>query len=173
MRTPIPKRSSEIIARNETSTCLLEIAVAYKVQDALNQSHMAGELMSEQEALMEKLERFEALPEVWLQNELLEQTRDYLTRGRRFGRLRLDRLNEEWAKAFRQFVTQRTGPHLRDMDDAGAELRFRGEEFPTYLVTSEVEQLRTAVQRVGPVSPSAEFVRKIDEFIRHMNKPKH
>ena len=134
---------------------------------------MAVELMSEQKTLMEEFERFEALPEMWIQNELLEQTRDYLTRGRHFERLRLDRLNEEWAKAFRQFVTQRIGPHLRDMDDAGAELRLRGEEFPTYLVTAEVEQLRAAVQRIGPFFPSAEFDRKVDEFIRDLGKPKH
>jgi hypothetical protein len=135
---------------------------------------MAAELMTEQKALMEKLaERFEALPEAWLQNELLEQTRDYLTRGRRFERLRIDQLNEEWAKAFRQFVRRQIGPYVRDMDDAGAELRLRGEEFPTHLVTAEVEQLRAAIQRVGPISPSAEFNRKTDEFIRDMNKPKH
>jgi hypothetical protein len=66
---------------------------------------VAAELMTEQKAYMEKLaERFEALPEAWLQNELLEQTRDYVTRGRRFEGLRIDQLNEEWAKAFRQFV---------------------------------------------------------------------
>jgi uncharacterized protein (DUF2164 family) len=130
--------------------------------------------MTEQKALMEKLaERFEALPEIWIQNELLEQTRDYLTRGRRFERLRLDQLNKVWAEAFRQFVRRKIGPHLRDMDDAGAEIRLRGEEFPTDLVTLEVEQLRAAIQRVGPIFPSAEFDRKIDEFIRNMNKPKH
>jgi len=130
--------------------------------------------MTEQKAFIEKLaEHFEALPDVWLQNELLEQTRDYLTRGRRFERLKLDRLNKLWAEAFRQFVRRKTGPHLRDMDDAGAELRLRGEEFPTDLVTSEVEQLRAAIQRVGPIFPSAEFDRKIDNFIRDMNKPKH
>jgi hypothetical protein len=135
---------------------------------------MAVDLMSEQKALMEKMaERFEALPEAWVQNELLEQTRDYLTRGRRFERLRLDQLNVEWAKAFRQFVRQRIGPHLRNMDDAGAELRLRGEEFPTYLVMLEVEQLRAAVQRIGPISPTAEFDRKINEFIKDMDKPKH
>jgi hypothetical protein len=135
---------------------------------------MAAELMTEQKAFMEKLaERFEALPEAWLQNELLEQTRVYLTRGRRFERLRTDQLNEEWAKAFRQFVRRQIGPYVRDMDDAGAELRLRGEEFPTHLVTLEVEQLKAAIQRVGPISPSAEFDRKIDEFIRDMNKPKH
>jgi hypothetical protein len=136
---------------------------------------VATKLMTEQNASMENLaKRFEAFPEAWIQNELLEQTRDYLTRGRRFERLRLDPLNEIWAKAFRQFVRRQIGPHLRDMDDAGAELRFRGEEFPTYLVTSEVEQLRAAMQRIGPTSsPSAEFDRKINKFIRDMNKPKH
>ena len=135
---------------------------------------MAAEPMTEQKALMEKLaERFEALPEVWLQNELLEQTRDYLTRGRRFGRLRLDQLNKVWTEAFRQFVRRKIGLHIRDMDDAGAELRLRGKEFPTDLVTSEVEQLRAAIQRVGPIFPSAEFERKIDEFFRDLNKPKH
>ena len=134
---------------------------------------MAAKPMTEHEALMEKLERFEALPEVWIQNELLEQTRDYLTRSRRFEMLRLDQLNEEWAKAFRQFVVQQIGPHLRDLDDAGAELRLRGEVFPTHLVAREVEQLRTSVKRVGSVSPSAEFVRKINEFIRDAIKPKH
>jgi hypothetical protein len=134
---------------------------------------MAVELMSEQKTLMEEFERFEALPEVWVQNELLEQTRDYLTRGRRFERLRLDWLNEEWAEAFRRFVAQRIGPHLRDLDDSGAELRLRGEEFPTHLVTAEVEQLRVAVQRIGTFFPSAEFDRKVDEFIRDLGKPKH
>jgi hypothetical protein len=135
---------------------------------------MAVDLMSEQKALMEKMaERFEALPEAWVQNELLEQTRDYLTRGRRFERLRLDQVNVEWAKAFRQFVRERIGPHLRNMDDAGAELRLRGEEFPTHLVMLEVEQLRAAVQRVGPISPTAEFDQKINELINDMGKPKH
>jgi hypothetical protein len=135
---------------------------------------MAAELMSEQKVLMENLaEQYEALPELCLQNKLLEPTRDYLTRGRRFERPRLDRLNEDWAKAFRQSVRRRIGRHLRDMDNAGAELRLRGEEFPTYLIALEVEQLRAAVQRVGPISPSVEFDRKIDEFIRDRNKPKH
>ena len=71
---------------------------------------MAAGPMTDQKAVMEKLaEQFEALPEVWLQNELLEQTRDYLTRGRRFERLRLDQLNKVWAEAFRQFVRRKIG----------------------------------------------------------------
>ena len=129
--------------------------------------------MTEQTPTEKLAAGIEALTEVWLQNELLEQTRDYLTRGRRFERLGINQLNEEWARAFRQFVRWQIGPYVRDMDDAGAELRLRGEEFPTHLVTSEVEKLRTAIQRVGPISPSAGFNRKFDEFIRDLSKPKH
>ena len=49
-------------------------------------------------------ERLQALPDVWVHNELFEQTTDYLIRGRRFEKLRIDWLNHEWAKAFRLFV---------------------------------------------------------------------
>jgi hypothetical protein len=119
--------------------------------------------MRKQNALTNELTKyFVGLPDGWIQNELFEQTSNYLTRGRRFERLRIDQLNEEWAKAFRQFVRWRVGPHVRDMDDAGAELRLRGNEFPTYLVGSEVERLRTSIWSICPISPSAEFDRTID-----------
>lgn len=103
------------------------------------------------------LNRFKSLSEAWVQNELFEQTRDYVTRGRRFERLGIHQVNEEWAKAFRQFVTLRALPDLRDMDDAGAEIRLRGVEFPTHLVSSEVEQLRAAIRRIGAIVPLAKF----------------
>jgi hypothetical protein len=130
--------------------------------------------MSNQDVLTNALAKhFVGLPEGWLQNELFEQTRSYLTRGRRFERLRINQLNEEWAKAFRQFVRWRVGSHVRDMDDAGAELRLRGDEFPNYLVGSEVERLRTSIWRNCRISPSAEFNRTIDESIWGLEKPKN
>jgi hypothetical protein len=119
------------------------------------------------------LSQFEVLPDVWVQNELLEQTRDYLGRGRRFHRLEIDDLNEKWAAAFRQFVTKQNGPHARDMDDAGAELRLRGAEFPTHLVVPEVEQLRYAIQRLDVTTPTIEFKQRLAEFISEMNRPKN
>jgi hypothetical protein len=130
--------------------------------------------MDKQSALANDLDKhFVGLPEGWLQNELFEQTKDYLTRGRRFEGLRILQLNEEWAKAFRQFVRWRVGAHVRDMDDAGAELRLRGDEFPTYLVESEVKKLRTSIWSNCRISPSAEFNRTIDEFIWDLEKPKN
>jgi hypothetical protein len=107
-------------------------------------SHLAAKMMIAQKPLPGKLaNRFEALPEAWLQNELFEQASDYLARGRRFETLNLDQLNEAWAIAFRQFVGWQLGPGVHDLDDAGAELRLRGAEFPTHLVMWEVEQLRS------------------------------
>jgi hypothetical protein len=105
--------------------------------------------------------RFESPPEAWVQNQLFEQTSDYVTRGRRFEGLGIDQLNEEWAKAFCQFVTVHAGLHLRDMDDAGAELRLRGAEFPVHLVSSEAEQLRAAIRRIGAIVPPAKFVHDV------------
>jgi hypothetical protein len=131
---------------------------------------MATKQMTKQKALTEKLTvRFDALPEAWIQNELFEQTKDYLTRGRRFERLRVDQLNEEWAKAFRQFVKRQAGPHGRDLDDAGAELRLRSTEFPTYLVMQEVEMLKSFIRHIGSVAPSAEFLRKLDEIVSNLS----
>jgi len=110
--------------------------------------------MSNAKSFTENLaERFEALPEAWIQNELFEQTTDYLMRGRRFEMLTADQLTEEWANAFRHFVRQPIGPHGRDLDDAGAELRLRGAEFPTHLVTQEVNRLKAFLTDIGAMTP--------------------
>lgn len=109
------------------------------------------------------VERFNALPDVWFENELFEQTRDYLTRGRRFETVTDDVLNEKWAHSFRQFVRLHVGHHIREMADAGAELRLRGAGFPTHLVPSEVEQLQAAIRCFDPVAVPGEYNRKLDE----------
>jgi hypothetical protein len=133
---------------------------------------VAVEPMTKQMALREKLaERFDALPPAWFENELFEQTRDYLTRGRRFEKMRSDQIDQEWAKAFRQYVRLHVGPHVCNMADAWAELRLRGAELPTHLVTSEMEQLQGTIKWIGPIAPSAEFDRNFDEFIKNINEP--
>jgi hypothetical protein len=133
---------------------------------------MTTELITKQIALRKKVaERFETLPEVWFKNELFEQTRDYLARGRRFEGMRGDQINEEWANSFRQYVRLHVGPHVRNMADAWAELRLRGTELPTHLVKLEMEKLQAAINWIGPVAPSAEFERKLDEFIEDLTEP--
>ena|SRR5579872_920629 len=114
--------------------------------------------MVKPKSLMEKvITRYEALPDSWFQNELFEQTKDYLARGRRHETMKVDRLNEEWADAFRQFVKLPVGPCIQGMADAGAELRLRGYGFPTHLVPQEVAQLQTSIRCAVPLAPSADF----------------
>jgi hypothetical protein len=130
--------------------------------------------MSKPSAVIKVLpERFCGLSEIWLQNELFEQAKNYLMHGRRYQSLPFDQLNEEWAKAFRQFVRSQTGPHIRDMDDAGAELRLRGNEFPAHLVRTEVETLRAVVKGIRHMPLTTEFGRKIEEFIMDHNSKRN
>lgn len=127
---------------------------------------MSTELTVDQKILREELsEHFEAMPDGWFQNELFEQTRDYLTRGRRFERMRGNELNEEWVKLFRRYVRLHIGPHVCDMADLWAELRLRGAELPTHLVTLEMEQLRTTIIWTCAVPPSTDLDRASSKFI--------
>lgn len=111
--------------------------------------------------------RVASFTDACVQNELFEQTSDYLARGRRFENFDVDQLNEEWAKAFRQFVILHAGPHLRDMDDAGAELRLRGVGLPTHLVSSEVEHLRATVELISATVLSAKFAHDVHSHLEH------
>lgn len=74
----------------------------------------------------------------FLENEELEQTKDYLQRGRRFAGLDLESLKSAWVEAFRAFVADSDGEAgvVRHYD-LEAEFRLRGEEKPTELVEAE------------------------------------
>jgi hypothetical protein len=128
--------------------------------------------MTEQKVLKEKIERrFEALSDTWFQNELMEQTKHYLSRGRRFELLAADQLNQEWATAFRRYVRFRVGLHVLNMADAWAELRLRVAELPTHYVTSELEQLQYDIIWIDPAVPALEFDRRLDTYIQELSRP--
>src|ERR1700690_734453 len=81
----------------------------------------SSRLMTEQKVLKEKIERrFEALSDTWFQNELMEPTKHYLSRGRRFELLAAAQLNQEGATAFRRYVRFRVGLYVLNMADAWA-----------------------------------------------------
>ena len=129
--------------------------------------------MTDQKAMMEKLaEQFDALPEIWLQNELLEQTRDYLTRGRRFGGLKLDQLNKVWSEAFRHFVRRNIRPHFATwMTQERSFVSAARNSLLTWLHRKWSNWGRYSARRSN--FPIGRIKRKIDEFSRDMNKPKH
>ena len=49
-----------------------------------------------------------AIIHAFLQNKSMEQTRDYLSRGRRFAQLDLGQLNQYWVIAVRSWLARKT-----------------------------------------------------------------
>jgi len=48
-----------------------------------------------------------AIIDAFLQNNRMEQTRDYVARGRRFARLKVGHLNQSWINAVRSWLARK------------------------------------------------------------------
>ena len=126
-------------------------------------------LTARQREMIKELEaRFEA-SEAMMQSDLMDELSSYLQRGQRFASLTLKELHGRWASAFKQFAAEEHGPHVRGMDDAGAEIRHRGLRLPVHLVSGEFELMRERIRREGP----DELDEKIDDFFEQLKKPKN
>jgi|HubBroStandDraft_4_1064222.scaffolds.fasta_scaffold907797_1 hypothetical protein len=123
------------------------------------------------------------LADEFLQSVLMDETGDYVQRGRRFEALPTPHLNEQWVAAFRNFVQAATtafetgdgtnGCETRDMDDAAAELRLRGLDLPLDVVEEEdAGALQRLVQAAGSETPEL-LDQQIDRFLTDRQKPKH
>ncbi|MBX9942916.1 MAG: hypothetical protein K2Y40_02445 [Reyranella sp.] len=78
----------------------------------------------------------------FLENEKLEQTRDYLRRGRPYAGLAPAELEPRWVAAFRDFAADvGDDDDLVRMFDLEAEYRLRGLRLPEELVAAEQEAL--------------------------------
>jgi hypothetical protein len=109
----------------------------------------------------------------YLQHELLNETRDYLERGRALQGVSDVEVLNAWVASFEQWFEKRTEKNARLMDDAAAELRLRGVDQPEDRVKSKINTLRTELKRLGPDVPSEGLDRKIDEFLAERKKPKN
>ena len=113
----------------------------------------------------------EAIVNGFLQHKSMEQIQDYLARGRRFAKLHVGQLNEDWILAVRSWLAQKDRTAERRMDDLTAELRLRKLE-PLYSAveqgladcsaqTNEAERKRTV----------REVAREIGKFMRENGRP--
>ena len=59
----------------------------------------------------------EAIVNAFLQHKSMEQMQDYLARGRRFAKLDIGRLNEDWVIAVRSWLAHKHRTKERLMDD--------------------------------------------------------
>jgi hypothetical protein len=111
-----------------------------------------------------------------LANELMNQMRDYLARGRRFGDSSIQALHRDWVASIRGLFGDRDRKHERDYHDLTAEFQLRKIE-PLYEpVRPIIEDFEAEVMRrlnLGAKTVSRELDDKIDEVLREEKKPKH
>jgi hypothetical protein len=123
-----------------------------------------------------------------IDDDRMEQTRSYLQRGRRFAGLEIDALNARWVAAFKLYAAPKgvgphMGPHVRDMEDADAEIRIRGLQVPGHLVEAEFKswearvdrQMREArgAGRLPELDPETGIGRRIAKLTGKLEKPKN
>ena len=113
----------------------------------------------------------DAIVNGFLQHKSLEQTQDYLARGRRFAKLDVAQMNEDWSNAVRGWLAHKDRTNERMMDDLAAELRFRGVEPPYAAVEQELADRSAQTKEVEQKKVLRTVAREIGEFMRENRRP--
>jgi len=85
--------------------------------------------------------------EEFIQYALMEETRSYLERGRSLAHVSKEELFDLWSAMVRRWFYDRSKSNQRDMDDAAAEIRFRGLDMPEDRLGSLIEEMREENRR--------------------------
>jgi hypothetical protein len=98
-----------------------------------------GDMFEEHEEAVElQLQKLlDARTKAFLQNQMMEDTRNYLIRGRRFADLADEHLKNEWVRASEVLVDLQTAAHAREWGDLMAELGLREIEPPCEEINAE------------------------------------
>jgi hypothetical protein len=113
----------------------------------------------------------EAVVNAFLQHKSLEQMQDYLARGRRFTKLDVRQLTEDWIIAVRSWLAHKGRTKERMMDDLTAELRLRGLEPPYGAVEQELADRSAQTNGAERKKTVREVAREIGEFMRENQRP--
>ena len=109
----------------------------------------------------------------FLQHKGMEQIQDYLARGRRFAKLDVGQLNEEWIIAVRSWLAHKDRTAERMMDDLAAELRLRKLEPPYSAVEQGLADRSAQTKEAERKKAFREVAREIGEFMRENDRPLH
>jgi hypothetical protein len=115
----------------------------------------------------------EAVVNAFLQHKSLEQTQDYLVRGRRFAKLDVAQMNEDWINAVRGWLAHKDRTNERMMDDLAAELRLRGVEPPYGAVEQELADRSAQTNQAERKRTVREVAQQIGMFRPENDKPAH
>jgi hypothetical protein len=114
----------------------------------------------------------EAFLDAFLQHELMNETRDYIERGRRLQTLSSAGIFNSWVVGFERWFE--TAGNSRDMDDAAAEIRLRWLKMPYERVKNKIRALRTELASLDPKNRSSPQIhRKINDYLVARSKPKN
>jgi hypothetical protein len=114
-----------------------------------------------------------AIITAFLQNKSLEQTQDYLVRGRRFAKLEVGQLNEDWIIAVKSWLAHKDRTKERMMDDLAAELRLRKLEPPHGAVEQELADRSAQTNEAERKKALREIAREINEFMCEIERSFH
>jgi hypothetical protein len=114
-----------------------------------------------------------AMVDAFLQHTQMEETQQYLSRGRQFESTSEVELKLRWAEAFRRWCKTHSPGNVRELDDLSAELRLRGLEPPEDSVKDELSMMREEIQHEYESDPEwqEEIAKRIAEFRETMDKP--
>jgi hypothetical protein len=115
--------------------------------------------------------RVAAIVRAFLEYRSVEQTQDYLARGRRFATRDVGQLNEDWIITVRSWLARKNRARERMMDDLTAELHLRGSEPPYDAVKKELAARFAGIEDAAQKQIWSEVAREIGEFI-HEKEPR-
>jgi hypothetical protein len=112
-----------------------------------------------------------AIVKAFLQHKSMKQMQDYLARGRRFAKLDIGRLNEDWIIAVRSWLAHKHRTKEQMMDDLAAELRLRSHEPPYGAAEQELADRKAQRKDTERKRVIREIAREIGEFMRENDRP--
>lgn len=108
--------------------------------------------------------------EEFLRYALMEETRSYLERGRTLAHLGKEELFVLWTTLVERWFYDRSEMNQRDMDDAAAEIRFRGLDMPEKTLDSFFEKIKEQV-RLHPQGKNEKTKQQILHFFAGRKHP--
>ena len=107
-----------------------------------------------------------AIIDAFLQNNSMEQTRDYIGRGRRFARLEVGQLNQSWITAVRRWLARKNPTNELTMDDLTSEFALRKLKPPYAVVQQQLMDRFAQTNKSLRTKQIKEIAREIGEFVR-------
>jgi hypothetical protein len=108
-----------------------------------------------------------------LHHAQMNETQDYVERGRGLEQHTDEELKAVWAATFEKHFAKPTKESARNMNDAAAELRLRNIDLPVERVQETFDALQAEIKKAGPDAPSKILDEEIDEFLEARKKPKN